>query len=172
VIDLYQPLDFAEASDLERVRDLVKTVENPWARESPLHLTASALIVHPPSRRVLLRWHPRLEMWLQVGGHGDPGEHDPVAIALREAREETGLLDLRLISDLIHLVIVPVPAGGGEPAHEHADLRYVLVTDEPEAARPEDPRSPLRWLGLDEARELMGQDILGETLTRVESLMP
>jgi 8-oxo-dGTP pyrophosphatase MutT (NUDIX family) len=170
VFDSYRPNDLAEATDLERVRGLVERVDDPWARENPLHLTASALIVHPPTRRVLLRWHDRLEMWLQVGGHGDPGERDPVEIALREAREETGLTDLRLLTGLMHVVIVPVPAGGGEPAHEHADLRYVLATEDPEAARPESPRSPLQWLSFGEAEGLMGQDILGETLRRVEKL--
>lgn len=170
MIDSFRPLDLAEATDLERVRDLVSGVEDPWARENPLHLTASALIVHPPTRRVLLRWHHRLRMWLQVGGHGDPGEHDPVKIVLREALEETGLTDLRLISDLIHVVIVPVPASGGESAHEHADLRYVLATDDPDAARPENPQSPLRWLTFDEAREIVGQDVLGETLARAERI--
>jgi 8-oxo-dGTP pyrophosphatase MutT (NUDIX family) len=171
VIELYRPQGPAETADLERVRELVKRAEDPWSRENPLHLTASAVIVHPASRRVLLRWHDRLGMWLQVGGHGDPGEHDPVAIVLREAHEETGLTDLRLVSDLMHVVIVPVPAVGGEPAHEHADLRYVLATDDPDSARPENPRSPLRWLGFDEARRLMGLDILGETLSRAEKLM-
>jgi 8-oxo-dGTP pyrophosphatase MutT (NUDIX family) len=136
-----------------------------------LHLTASALIVHPPTRRVLLRWHHRLEMWLHVGGHGDPGEHDPVEIALREAREETGLPDVRPISDLIHVVIVPVPAAKGEPAHEHADLRYILATEVPEQARPENAESPLRWLSFGEAKELMGQDLLIETLDRAERII-
>ena len=171
MIELYRPQGPAETADLERVRELVKQAEDPWSRENPLHLTASAIIVHPASRRVLLRWHDRLGMWLQVGGHGDSGEHDPVAIVLREAHEETGLTDLRLVSDLMHVVIVPVPAVGGEPAHEHADLRYVRATDDPDSARPENPRSPLRWLGFDEARRLMGLDILGETLSRAEKLM-
>ena len=117
MIELYRPQGPAETADLERVRELVKQAEDPWSRENPLHLTASAIIVHPASRRVLLRWHDRLGMWLQVGGHGDSGEHDPVAIVLREAHEETGLTDLRLVSDLMHVVIVPVPAVGGEPAH-------------------------------------------------------
>jgi 8-oxo-dGTP pyrophosphatase MutT (NUDIX family) len=103
---------------------------------------------------------------------------------LREAHEETGLSDLRLISDLIHVVVVPVPAalvggpegqGGGriqaEPAHEHADLRYVLATGNPDAARPENPQSPLRWLTFDEARELVGRDVLSETLSRAQSLI-
>lgn len=171
MIDSYRPRDLAEATDVDLVRELLKQADDPWARENPLHLTASALIVHPATRRVLLRWHDRLGRWLQVGGHGDPGEQDPVEIVLREAREETGLTDLRLVSDLMHVVVVPVPASGGEPAHEHADLRYVLTTDDPDAARPENARSPLRWLDFGEARQVVGQDVLAETLSRAERLM-
>ena len=70
----------------------------------------------------------------------------------------------------IHLVIVPVPAGKGEPAHEHGDLRYVLATATPDAARPESPSAPMRWLTFDGARELTGEDNLRETLRRVEDL--
>ena len=95
-----------------------------------MHFTASALVVHPDSGRVLLRWHQRMRMWLQVGGHGDPGEGDPLAIALREAHEETGLPDLRPWPDdaIRHAVLCNVPSGNGEPAHKHADLRYFLAT--------------------------------------------
>jgi 8-oxo-dGTP pyrophosphatase MutT (NUDIX family) len=79
-----------------------------------------------------------------VGGHADPGELDPAQVALREAREETGLADCAHWprSDapaLLHVVIVTVPAGKGEPAHEHADLRFVLATDHPEAIAAETP---------------------------------
>ena len=74
--------------------DWLARAGDPWDRSAPLHLTASALIVHRESARVLLRWHERLVTWAQVGGHGDPGEEDPLAIALREAAEETGLRDL------------------------------------------------------------------------------
>lgn len=64
-------------------------------------MTGSALMVHPSSGRVLLRWHERMQRWLQIGGHGDPGESDPLAVALRERREETGLPDLApLVPDL------------------------------------------------------------------------
>src|SRR5262245_58515120 len=80
-----------EARDADRVRAIVGS---PWDRAAPLHVTGSALIVHPPTRRVLLRWHERQQAWLQVGGHGDPGEDDPFEIAVREAEEETSLSDL------------------------------------------------------------------------------
>ena len=60
-----------------------------------------------------------------------------------------------------------MPAGGGEPAHEHADLRYLLATGDPAAARPERETAPLRWLSLDEARAVVAEDNLRETLDRV-----
>jgi 8-oxo-dGTP pyrophosphatase MutT (NUDIX family) len=75
-------------------------------------------------------------------------------VALREAREETGLDDLRPFLDQpLQVVIVPVPARGDEAAHEHADVRYLLVTDTPDDARPESPDARLRWVDLDHAAE-------------------
>jgi 8-oxo-dGTP pyrophosphatase MutT (NUDIX family) len=149
---------------------LAETDRDPWRRELPLHVTASALIVHPRTGRVLLRWHQRQQAWLQVGGHGDPGESDPLAIAHREAAEETGLADLVPWPDaqLQHLVIVDVPAGKGEPAHEHADLRYFMATQSPDAARAENEHAPLRWLSLTEAYDATSEVNLRETLVRLE----
>ena len=169
----YRPDDNTETADLPRVRALAEGADDPWRRELPLHVTASALIVHPDTARVLLRWHQRQQAWLQVGGHGDPGESDPLAIALREATEETGLTDLVPWPDgkLRHVVIVDVPAGKGEPAHEHADLRYFMATRTPEAARAENDDAPLRWLSLTEAYEATAEVNLRETLARLERIM-
>jgi 8-oxo-dGTP pyrophosphatase MutT (NUDIX family) len=161
-----------ERADLVRIRERVERGE-PWLRSTPLHLTASALIVHPSTGRVLLRWHQRQQAWLHVGGHADAGEEDPIAIALREGREETGLDDLTPWPDagLVHVAVVPVAANAHEPAHEHADLRFMLATDRPETARPEKPTAPLRWLDLDAARTQVAEPNLRETLTRVERLL-
>jgi 8-oxo-dGTP pyrophosphatase MutT (NUDIX family) len=173
LLDGYRAADAAEAADTDRVRALVASAGDPWLRSIPLHVTASALIVHPGSGRVLLRWHTRQQAWLQVGGHGDPGESDPVAIALREGAEETGLADLAPWPgpELRHVVIVSVPAGGSEPAHEHADLRFILATRTPDAVRPEHPDAPLRWLTPGEAYQLTSEPNLRETVARAERLL-
>ena len=172
----YRPQGAAETADVARIRELVQAVDDPWSQANPLHVTASAVIVHPASKRVLLRWHARQQAWLQVGGHGDPGETDPIDIALREGAEETGLADLAPWPDkpyrnLVHAVIVSVPAKRDDPAHEHADLRFVLATGSPQSARPERPDAPLRWLTFAEAHDTTAEDNLRETLSRVERMI-
>ncbi len=171
-LDAYTPGSEPEAADVRRIQELLAGGE-PWARTSALHVTGSALVVHPPSQQVLLRWHRRQNGWLQVGGHADPGETDPLAVALREGREETGLDDLRPWPDaaIIHVAIVAVPAAAHEPAHEHADIRYLLATAHPEAARPEEPGAPLRWLTLPAALAEVGADNLRVTLQRAGDLL-
>ena len=117
LLDRYRPQGETEAADVERVRALAETAADPFLRTMPLHVTGSALIVHPVSGRVLLRWHQRQQAWLQVGGHGDPGETDPLAIVAREAEEETGLADLVPWPDgeIRHVAIVNVPRARASP---------------------------------------------------------
>ena len=151
-LDRFSPPGAAEAADVERIR-AAAAAGDPWSRDAPLHVTGSALIVHPPSHRVLLRWHARQHAWIQVGGHGDPGERDPLAVARREGVEETGLADLVPFPDdaVVQVVVVDVPAAPHEGAHQHADVRFLLATTEPDAARPEQPGAELRWLTVEEA---------------------
>jgi 8-oxo-dGTP pyrophosphatase MutT (NUDIX family) len=196
----YQAVGETEAADVERMRRLAVAAPDPWSRSQlPLHFTASALVLHPDSRRVLLRWHVRQGRWLGVGGHGDPGESDPLQIALREAREESGLADLvpwppssmgggPLASGapapdhprrppsppdgaLRHAVVCYVRPSAAEPEHEHADLRYLFATSHPDAIAAEDEHSPLRWVTFPQARALFGADNLTDTLDRAERLL-
>ena len=175
LLDAYVPAGDVETADLARLRSVARAGSDLCSRTEPLHVTGSALVVHPPTRRILLRWHERMQRWLQVGGHFDPGEPDPLAVARREAEEETGLHDLVVAPATggwpVQVVVVPVAPGGGEPEHEHADVRYVLVTDEPEGATPESDGAPLRWLTIDDALAEVHEDNLRVLIARAAHLL-
>lgn len=90
------------------------------------HVTGSAWIVNATGDAVLLTHHRKLNRWLQPGGHAD-GDPDVLAVACREADEETGLSPLVAVENAIFdLDIHTIPARGAEPAHEHYDVRYAL----------------------------------------------
>ncbi|HEY8218090.1 MAG TPA: NUDIX domain-containing protein [Acidimicrobiia bacterium] len=171
----FTPGSARERRDVGRVEDLLGTPD-PWDRSCPLHCTGSAIVAHPGSGQVLLRWHERQQRWLQVGGHAEVGDATPFAVAAREAAEETGLTDLTPWPDaerptLLQVAVVPVPAGKGEPAHEHADLRFLLATSDPSTAAPESHGAPLRWLPVADAIDEVVEDNVVQCLRRVASLL-
>ncbi len=89
------------------------------------HITGSAWIVDRTEERVLLTHHRKLGRWLQPGGHSD-GDPDTLAVALREAEEESGL-EVRALDDAIFdLDVHLIPALPGEPAHYHFDVRFLV----------------------------------------------
>jgi len=69
---------------------------------------------------------------------------------------------------MLHLAVVPVPAGRGEPAHEHADLCFVLATGSPDTVQAESSDAPLRWLTVADAAHTTSQANLRESLARLE----
>ena len=100
----------------------------------PGHLTGSAWIVSPDRTRTLLTHHRKLDKWLQLGGHAD-GDGDLRAVALREAKEESGLSDVRVVApEIFDLDRHWIPARKTDPGHYHYDLRFMFEAD---------PRGPI-----------------------------
>lgn len=112
-----------------RFEEFAQSSPNVFARSHPPgHFTASCWLLSPDRRRVLLTQHKKLGRWLQLGGHAD-GDSDLVAVALREAQEESGLtcLDADSINPAIFdLDAHEIPARANEPAHIHWDVRFVI----------------------------------------------
>jgi 8-oxo-dGTP pyrophosphatase MutT (NUDIX family) len=128
------------------------------------------MVLTRDGERVLLLFHEKLRRWLQPGGHAEPGETQGEAIALREAREETGLVSLELHPDAprpLDVDVHDIPARGNEPAHEHLDLRYLVTADDAAAIQPaEGETTRVRWFSWDELQALDLDHGLRRALTK------
>jgi 8-oxo-dGTP pyrophosphatase MutT (NUDIX family) len=171
-LEAHEPADEAERNDVAAVAALVAASPRCFDRTlyDPGHLTGSAFVLDARSGRVLLHHHRRLDRWLQLGGHDD-GEHDPLATALREAREESGLTDLApLTPRILDVDVHEIPAHGDEPRHLHLDLRYALVTATPNEIVQAPESRELAWLPLDEAARRMAEPGADRALARLAAL--
>jgi coenzyme F420-0:L-glutamate ligase len=113
------------------------------------HLTASALVIDPSREAVLLTLHPRVRMWLQVGGHCEPGDHTVLDAAAREAREESGIGALSFDPVPLGLDVHPITCSLGVPTR-HFDVQFLAVA--PAGAEPvmSEESDDLRWFSWDE----------------------
>jgi 8-oxo-dGTP pyrophosphatase MutT (NUDIX family) len=156
------PADEEEARDRDRILAFVLRHERPFDRGiQEGHLTGSAITVSADGSCVLLLHHRKLDRWLQPGGHGDPGETTGEEVALREALEESGIRGLSLHTGApcpLDVDVHDIPERQGEPAHEHLDLRYLVVAPGGAAIAPDLAElSEIRWVPWDEV-EALGPD--------------
>ena len=168
----YEPSDSVEADHLSSMVKLLTAGADPFSRAqfAPGHFTASCFIVDGGGR-LLLHHHRRLDRWLQMGGHVERGEW-PHGAALREGREESGLDALDLHDGIFDLDVHAIPAGRGEPEHEHFDVRYLARTAEPESIRLDDAESKaLAWVPLDRAAALMPGSESQRVLRKIERVL-
>lgn len=145
----------------ERDRDLIlrclRLEPDLYTRRNPLaHMTASAWIVNPERTRTLMAYHNIYRSWAWLGGHADGGT-DLLGVALREAREESGLADVRPVTrDLFSVEVLTVDGhikrGAYVPSHLHLNVTFLLEAgdDTPLIPKP-DENSGVRWFAPQEA---------------------
>ena len=158
-IQKFCPFNEQEAAD--KAQMLAFLAENPDAfrRENlPGHMTASAWIVNPRRDKVLMVWHNLYRSWSWTGGHAD-GQRDLLQVALKEAREETGLQHIRPVTEeVFSLEILAVDGhekrGVYVPSHLHLNVTYLLEAseEEPLSICPEE-NSGVAWFSLEETLE-------------------
>jgi 8-oxo-dGTP pyrophosphatase MutT (NUDIX family) len=122
------------------------------------HLTASAWVTDETRRHVLLVNHRKLGKWLQPGGHAD-GHTNLLQVARTEVREETGLEAAPLgDGEILDLDIHPIPAIGGDPSHEHFDVRFLLEAPGSHLPRNNHENHDARWVPTDRVEELTTEE--------------
>lgn len=140
------PIDEDERTSLATFLRWYDALARPFDEHAdPVHVTGSAIVAGP--RGVVLLRHKRVGIWLQPGGHVDPGE-TPWDAALREAGEETGLAVAfaDVPPRLVHVDVHPGPRG-----HTHLDLRYLIDGGEADPAPPTGESQAIGWFAWDAA---------------------
>lgn len=144
------PIDEVEQASIATFLWHYDELRDPMSQESDvIHVTGSAIVTGP--RGVVLLRHKRLGLWLQPGGHVDPGE-TPWEAALREAQEETGLeVAFATVGDdgvppLVHVDVHP-----GGRGHTHLDLRYLVDGGDADPDPPAGESQEIGWFAWPDA---------------------
>lgn len=159
----YQTMNQQEDADLPVLFNALddKAV---FTRENLLyHFSASSWITNYDHTKVLMCFHHIYHSWSWTGGHAD-GNMNLFEVALKEAKEETGLSSVRPVSDEIYSIeILTVHSHMKKDkfvnAHLHLNLTYLFEADETECLKiKEDENSALAWFELDEAVERCSEE--------------
>lgn len=154
-LENYQPCNEQEEKDRALMLHYLSEPDIFTRNNECAHFTASAWMINPTRDKALMIYHNIYHSWAWTGGHAD-GEEDLLAVALREAREETGVEEIAPVSEeLFSLEIIPVYGhiknGKYVASHLHLNVSYLLQAPDTAAlhCKP-DENSGVRWFGLDE----------------------
>lgn len=122
----------------------------------PEHVTASCFVFSPDFDHVLLCFHRKGQFWVQFGGHLEPNDATVAEAAQREAREESGISDLTLLSSATSPVTSPAPSPvlmdldrhdlhGGFSCSAHWDVGFAAVVSPDAVISVSDESEAVRW---------------------------
>ena len=155
----YKPYNEQEKADKELMLRCLETMPDVLTRDNRVcHFTVSSWVVNKERTKVLFAYHNIYNSWAWLGGHAD-GESDLLKVAVREAREESGITNVAPVTKDIYSIEVltvdgHIKRGKYVSSHLHLNVTYLLEADESEhiAAKP-DENSAVRWIKFDEINE-------------------
>ena len=174
-IENYKPYNEQEEQDKKVMLKYIDTFDNVLTRNNEFgHFTASAWVVNKDRTKVLMIYHNIYKSWAWTGGHAD-GDSDLLHVAIKEAEEETGLNNLKLLSDGIYgLQILTVDShikrGKFVSSHLHLDCCFLLEANEEEKLRiKEDENSGVKWVEIDKVTKLTNEEKMKPIYTKLNS---
>jgi 8-oxo-dGTP pyrophosphatase MutT (NUDIX family) len=152
----YVPYNEQEKKDKEMVLYCLEAFDDILTRKNRiLHMTSTAFVINKKRDKVLMVHHNIFNSWSLTGGHAD-GEADLLAVALKEAKEETGIRNISpVILDIFSLDVLSVVGHikNGEyiSAHLHLSMAYLLEADENDVLTVKvDENSAVKWIPIDQ----------------------
>lgn len=158
LLEAYHPQDVDEQKAKEIIQLFVHA--NPDCFERTLeigHITASSWLLNKEHTHALLMHHKKLNMWVMPGGHCD-GDSDTLAVAIKEAQEESGIINIQAVSPAIFDIDVHIiPTTTKEKEHYHYDIRFLLHVTSKETTIQNDESNALLWINKDK-QQLVTQE--------------
>ena len=156
----YIPSNQQESQDQKVILDYIKQFShNVLSRDNEVaHITSSGFIMNKSLDKVLMVHHNIRNVWAWTGGHAD-GDTDLLYVAIKEAKEETGVKEVMPLSENIASIdILPVYGHYKKDryvnVHLHLSIAYILIVSEKEALIvKKDENSGVSWLTLDKFTE-------------------
>lgn len=160
----YKPYNEQEENDKEMLLEYIDKFKDVLTRENRMcHFTASNWIINKQRTKILMAYHNIYKSWAWTGGHAD-GNENLLEVALKEATEETGLKNLKVLSDGIYGIEIltvnsHIKRGKFVPAHLHLDCCFLLEADEDEELKiKEDENSGVKWFNIDEIMNVTNEE--------------
>lgn len=159
-----------EKKKVERFNTFVTRYSNCFERSLEVaHLTASCWLWNHDQSAALFTLHKKLKKWLQLGGHAD-GDSNLLEVALKEAREESGIDQITPLStEILDIDIHEIPARPNEPTHFHYDVRYMLQATEDLPFIISEESDDLKWISLEKLDSLDFEESIARMHQKVKS---
>lgn len=160
----YHPTAPEEIDYKETMLQFLATHEDCFERSLEIgHFTGSCWLLSKDGSQGLILHHAKLDRWFQLGGHCD-GDSDVLAVAIKEAQEESGIMGIRSVSpEIFDIDIHLIPANKKDKEHYHYDVRFLLQVTSDELVVNNRESKELRWIGKD-INELPAQEL---SVTRI-----
>lgn len=162
-LEEFVPINKQEEADKKLILKCLSEGDQIFFRENEeAHLSASGWVVNQTMDRVLMAYHNIYHSWAWTGGHAD-GVKDLLSVAMREAREETGIKTVTPVMDQIFSLEVLTVDGHEKkgvyvPSHLHLNVTYLLKGDDREEIRnKEDENSKVGWFSLNDCLEAVNE---------------
>ncbi|MEF9991646.1 MAG: NUDIX hydrolase [Romboutsia sp.] len=171
-IKSYAPYNYQETKDKELILECISNYPNILTRDNVIcHITSSGYIVNKSRDKVLMIYHNIYKSWSWTGGHAD-GDLDLLEVAIKEAKEETGLVNVKPINtDILSLDSLTVQGHYKKDkyvsSHLHLSVAYLLEADEKdELIVNEDETSGVKWIGMDEISKFCSEPYMIEVYNK------
>lgn len=162
-IEMFVPYNEQEEVDRKIMLKYINDFDDTLTRQNEYgHFTSSAFVLNKERTKILMIYHKIYNSWAWTGGHSD-GDNDLLYVAMKEAKEETGIKNVTpILEDIYSLELINVNGhekrGKYVGSHVHLNVTYLLEADDNEGIHiKEDENSGVKWVSINEVLDVSSE---------------